>query len=247
MYFFSLMKSYFLLAAAFLFHPTGALQNYLTRRKFALTTGAIISVIPESSASLTPPPITTVNQKMSSKLLAPRPAIVAVIGYTGGVGSCLLSAMDRINLKPFALVRSSTMKIGDGEDEPVDFEKLGTRLLEAASTAGGAPIIADVTASSIPQEHYKNWLGLGISVCTANKGIFAGPEKKYQEVLASVTPPALLLHGEKQIDEECNWYKTVINDLLAKSVCVIFKTLPTLSMHSHNHNVSIIHILHPSF
>ncbi len=132
---------------------------------------------------------------MSAKILSPKPAIVAVIGYTGGVGSCLLNAMDRNGMKPYALVRSSTMKF-DGSDEflPVDFAELGSRLVEAASKSGGAPIIADVTASDVPQGYYKTWLTQGISVCTANKGIFAGPESKYQELLTAAKPPVRLLH-----------------------------------------------------
>lgn len=32
--------------------------------------------------------------------------VVAVVGYTGGVGTCLLTAMKKIDLKPFALVRT---------------------------------------------------------------------------------------------------------------------------------------------
>jgi homoserine dehydrogenase len=188
------MKSYFL-AAAILFQLTCALQSKLTRRNFAITTAtSLVSLVPESSSSLTPPLSPTVQSKMSSKLLSPRPAIVAVIGYTGGVGGCLLSAMDRIGLKPFALVRSSTMQIDGSDDMPVDFTELGKRLLAAASKEGGTPIIADVTASSIPQEHYKDWLSQGISVCTANKGIFAGPESKYQELLTATKPPTRLLY-----------------------------------------------------
>lgn len=120
--------------------------------------------------------------------------IVAVIGYTGGVGTCLLNAMKQINLKPYALVRSSTMKINDN-DESVNFNELGTKLLDAVSKQkNGIAIIADVTASNDVQEYYKVWLSMGISVCTANKGIFAGPESKYQELLSSIKPPARLLH-----------------------------------------------------
>jgi len=125
---------------------------------------------------------------------AAKPAIVAVIGYTGGVGTCLLNAMKKINLKPYALVRSSTMQLDDGKDVPVNFRELGEKLLNTASKQNGIPIIADVTASSDVQEYYIEWLSLGISVCTANKGIFAGPESKYQELLSSIKPPARLLH-----------------------------------------------------
>lgn len=32
--------------------------------------------------------------------------VVAVVGYTGGVGTCLLKAMKKIDLKPYALVRT---------------------------------------------------------------------------------------------------------------------------------------------
>ena len=105
--------------------------------------------------------------------------IVAVVGYTGGVGSCLLTAMEKIGLRPQALVRSSTMKIGSGEEIPVDFEKLGSFLLQQ----DGIPVIADVTASRTVQEHYEGWLKQGISVVAANKGIFAGPEEKYRALL----------------------------------------------------------------
>ena len=125
--------------------------------------------------------------------------VVAVVGYTGGVGTCLLSAMKKIQLKPFALVRSSTMKIGDDDaDVPVDYKLLGDRLLEAAAASTDSnvvPVIADVTASGKVQEHYKDWLGRGISVVAANKGIFAGPEDKYQELLdAAKSGNSRLLH-----------------------------------------------------
>lgn len=122
--------------------------------------------------------------------------IVAVLGYTGGVGKCLLAAMERISLKPFALVRSTHMKISDGDPVPVDYSELATRLLAASKSSGCVPIIADVTASSAPQEQYKAWLSRGISVVAANKGIFAGPEHKYRELLsaASAAPTSRLLH-----------------------------------------------------
>lgn len=104
--------------------------------------------------------------------------VVAVIGYTGGVGCCLMKAMEKIGLKPYALVRSTTMRIDGAKDVPVDFEELGKQLLLASDR----PIIADVTASDIPQSYYKTWLNQGISICTANKGIFAGPESHYQDL-----------------------------------------------------------------
>jgi aspartokinase/homoserine dehydrogenase 1 len=108
--------------------------------------------------------------------------VVAVIGYTGGVGSCLLKAMEKIGLAPYALVRSSTMKI-DGQDEvPTDYQLLGKSLLQQKD---GIPIIADVTASASVQEQYQGWLKQGISVVAANKGIFAGPEEKYQALLVA--------------------------------------------------------------
>ena len=135
---------------------------------------------------------------MASKQFLPtKPAIVAVIGYTGGVGTCLLKAMDRIGLQPFALVRSSTMKIGSAaSDTPVDYTELANQLLSEATKQNGTPIIADVTASSVPQSHYREWLSKGISVCTANKGIFAGPEEKYEELITatSANPSVKLLH-----------------------------------------------------
>ena len=131
--------------------------------------------------------------------------LVAVIGYTGGVGTCLLQAMEKIGLKPFALVRSTTMKIskntGDdlssfGEAVPVDYGELGKQLLQASNASGMVPVIADVTASLAPQQQYKNWLSQGISVVAANKYIFAGPEQEYKELLeaAAATPPSRLLH-----------------------------------------------------
>mmetsp|Transcript_16072 Transcript_16072/g.40289 ORF Transcript_16072/g.40289 Transcript_16072/m.40289 type:complete len:157 (-) Transcript_16072:1006-1476(-) len=109
--------------------------------------------------------------------------IVAVVGYTGGVGSCLLTAMENIGLRPHALVRSSTMKIGTGTSEeiPVDYGKLSSYLLQQ----DGIPVIADVTASGTVQENYEGWLKQGISVVAANKGIFAGPEEKYRALLAA--------------------------------------------------------------
>ncbi len=124
-----------------------------------------------------------------------KPLLVAVVGYTGGVGTCLLTAMEKIGLTPYALVRSSTMKIdGAAEEVPVDFEQLSQSLLDAAKEKGGTPVIADVTASSAVQDEYKNFLSKGISVATANKGIFAGDESKYEELLNSIVSPAKLLH-----------------------------------------------------
>lgn len=125
----------------------------------------------------------------------PRP-VVAVLGYTGGVGTCLLAAMERISLKPFALVRSTTMSCGGGAPVPVDFAALAAQLLAASKLTGGVPVIADVTASAEPQQLYKEWLSQGISVVAANKGIFAGPEAEYQELLvaAAAAPSARLLH-----------------------------------------------------
>lgn len=124
------------------------------------------------------------------------PLVVAVVGYTGGVGTCLLAAMERAGLKPWALVRSTTMQCGGAEAEPVDFAELGKRLLAAAAEVGGIPVIADVTASSAPQEQYEGWLAQGISVVAANKGIFAGSEPTYEALLtaAAANPPARLLH-----------------------------------------------------
>lgn len=134
------------------------------------------------------------SQQLAKASKSLPPLFVAVVGYTGGVGTCLLSAMDKISLRPYALVRSSTMKIDGGDEVPVDFSELGNILLQAAKSQGGIPVIADVTASSHVQSQYKNWLSQGISVCTANKGIFAGKETVYQELLDSVVPPTKLLH-----------------------------------------------------
>jgi len=121
--------------------------------------------------------------------------VVAVVGYNGGVGKCLISAMKKIDMKPFALVRSSTMKIGDGSEEPVDFKILAQRLLEVSKSEDRVPVIADVTASGEVQENYAHWLKQGISVVAANKGIFAGPEAKYRELLtSSKAGNARLLH-----------------------------------------------------
>jgi len=124
-----------------------------------------------------------------------RKLVVAVIGYTGGVGSCLLDAMKKIGVVPHALVRSSTMTLGCFGDEtkemPTDFEKLSAYLLKQ----GGTPVIADVTASSFVQENYKSWLASGISVVAANKGIFAGSENKYEDLLkAAKEGQCRLLH-----------------------------------------------------
>lgn len=128
--------------------------------------------------------------------MAASKVIVAVVGYTGGVGQCLLTAMKKIDLKPFALVRSKTMKLGDEDDISVDFTLLSERLIAASKSSGKVPVIADVTASgTLQEEHYKNWLSQGISVVAANKGIFAGPEGKYKELLAaSKSGHSRLLH-----------------------------------------------------
>lgn len=118
---------------------------------------------------------------------------IAVIGYTGGVGTCLLKAMEAIQLTPFALVRSSTMKFsGQQDDIPVDYKLLGEKLLAQS----GVPVIADVTASASVQQHYKDWLAAGIHVVAANKGIFAGPEADYQALLDASSQPngGRLLH-----------------------------------------------------
>jgi len=122
--------------------------------------------------------------------------VVAVVGYTGGVGTCLLKAMKKIDLKPYALVRSKTMKLGEnGEDMSVDYSVLRDKLLEESKSSNGIPVIADVTASGHVQEHYQDWLQQGISVVAANKGIFAGPEDKYQALLkASKEGKSRLLH-----------------------------------------------------
>lgn len=124
------------------------------------------------------------------------PPVVAVLGYTGGVGTCLIAAMAKVDLKPYALVRSTTMACGGAEPTPVDFAELATKLLAAAAETGGVPVIADVTASAAPQEQYEAWLKAGISVVAANKGIFAGPEPVYEALLAAApaAPPARLLH-----------------------------------------------------
>jgi len=114
-----------------------------------------------------------------------RQVVVAVVGYSGGVGKCLVSAMKKTGMEPFALVRSSTMKIDGGNEEPVDFKILIQRLLEVSKKKDQVPIIADVTASRKIQDNYAHWLKQGISVVTANKGIFAGPEAEYRELLTS--------------------------------------------------------------
>ena len=135
---------------------------------------------------------------------AARP-VVAILGYTGGVGTCLVAAMERIRLQPFALVRSSTMTIlSDHESSPVpvpipipvDYDVLASQLLQRSKQTGGVPVIADVTASAVPQSYYKEWLSKGISVVAANKGIFAGPEAHYRELLvaAAAEPKATLWH-----------------------------------------------------
>ncbi len=126
----------------------------------------------------------------------PKELIVAVIGYTGGVGTCLLKAMDKMQLTPFALVRSSTMRFaGDEVEVLVDYQALGEKLLAQSSATSGIPVIADVTASAAVQAHYQDWLTSGISVVAANKGIFAGPEANYQALLdACQNSPARLFH-----------------------------------------------------
>lgn len=77
------------------------------------------------------------------------------------------------------------MKLGDDEDVSVDYALLSEKLLAASKLNNGIPVIADVTASGRVQEYYKEWLQQGISVVAANKGIFAGPEKDYQDLLAA--------------------------------------------------------------
>jgi homoserine dehydrogenase len=169
----------------FLLQSVTALHINISRRDFAVVTATTTVTSGIMSAAAAALPTGAVKVK---------PLIVAVIGYTGGVGTCLLTAMDKINLQPFAFVRSSTMKIGGGSEVPVDFVELGKQLLEAAASCNGIPVVADVTASSVVQDEYKHWLSKGISVCTANKGIFAGDESTYNELLKSVTLPAKLLH-----------------------------------------------------
>jgi len=87
-----------------------------------------------------------------------------------------------------------------------DYVALGDQLLAACaqrnSTGGDGgcrsyyiPVIADVTASSQVQEHYRAWLAQGISVVAANKGIFAGPEQTYQDLITACTEgKSRLLH-----------------------------------------------------
>eukprot|EP00747_Dinoflagellata_sp_TGD_P185733 gnl/TRDRNA2_/TRDRNA2_42425_c0_seq1.p1 gnl/TRDRNA2_/TRDRNA2_42425_c0~~gnl/TRDRNA2_/TRDRNA2_42425_c0_seq1.p1 ORF type:complete len:486 (-),score=98.42 gnl/TRDRNA2_/TRDRNA2_42425_c0_seq1:214-1671(-) len=122
--------------------------------------------------------------------------VVAVVGFTGGVGTALLAAMDRIGLKPFAKVSSKIMECEGEESQAVDFDALGKKVVAAAKEKGGVPVIADVTASAAVQEQYQGWLSQGITVVAANKGIFAGPEAKYQGLLsaAAAEPQARLLH-----------------------------------------------------
>lgn len=157
--------------------------NNISRRSFtAFTTSTGIMSAPSLKKAKT-------DTSRSTK-----PLVVAVVGYTGGVGTCLLTAMEKIGLEPYALVRSKTMKIDGGAEVPVDFDSLGKSLLEAAEKQNGTPVIADVTASSHVQDQYSSWVSKGISVATANKGIFAGDEAKYNELLASVASPAKLLH-----------------------------------------------------
>jgi len=122
--------------------------------------------------------------------------VVAVLGYSGGVGTCLIEAMKRMGIEPYALVRSKTMAIGGAGEVPIDYKALGEQLLAEAEKTGGQPVMADVTASSVPQSEYEGWLAKGISVVAANKGIFAGPEEKYEALLdaAAKEPTARLLH-----------------------------------------------------
>ena len=137
------------------------------------------------------------SKKLKVSAASDKPLIVAVIGYTGGVGKCLLAAMDKIGLKPFALVRSTSMRIGYRveTDVNVDYHELASCLIKEANRQGGVAVMADVTASSdLQTTYYKSWLDQGISVCTANKGIFAGPEKDYMDLLSSVSPSVKLLH-----------------------------------------------------
>ena len=140
---------------------------------------------------------------------------VAVIGYTGGVGSRLLKAMDQIGVRPVALVRSSTMEIvecgpdgnateqGKTKTIPTDYQVLADTLLawkqqqpDQPNHPPKIPVIADVTASSTLQsKYYATWLRAGIHVVAANKGIFAGPAASYQELLdAAASGRARLLH-----------------------------------------------------
>ena len=140
----------------------------------------------------------------SPKRTKPNPeshgVLVAVIGYTGGVGTCLLSAMERINLQPYALARSSTMTLdasgSNAEAIPLNYDQLASSLQDAAKAKSLTPVIADVTASDAVQEQYESWLQRGISIATANKGIFAGAEQKYQSLLsaAKADPSCHLLH-----------------------------------------------------
>jgi len=113
------------------------------------------------------------------------------------VGSALLKAMDAIGLKPFATVSGSKgMSIEGADPVPTDWAALNSKLVAAAKAGGGVPVVADVTASPAVQELYETWLKEGISVVAANKGIFAGDEKKYEALLAAAKaePQARLLH-----------------------------------------------------
>lgn len=140
---------------------------------------------------------------MSSKVTSHRPLIVAVVGYTGGVGTCLIQSMKTIGLTPYSLVRSSTMSFVDDNkgnnnndnSVPTDYALLAQRVLQRATAENAVPVIADVTASATVQTHYAAWLRAGISVVAANKGIFAGPMPQYAELWqAAATGHARLLH-----------------------------------------------------
>eukprot|EP00545_Synedropsis_sp_CCMP1620_P011602 CAMPEP_0119003456 /NCGR_PEP_ID=MMETSP1176-20130426/571_1 /TAXON_ID=265551 /ORGANISM="Synedropsis recta cf, Strain CCMP1620" /LENGTH=358 /DNA_ID=CAMNT_0006955061 /DNA_START=53 /DNA_END=1129 /DNA_ORIENTATION=+ len=142
--------------------------------------------------------------------------VVAVVGYTGGVGTCLLSAMKKINLKPFALVRSKTMTMIDddsttGVEQTTDYKVLGDRLVEQASKIkNGVPVIADVTASGGVQEHYATWLRQGISVVAANKGIFAGPEATYKDLLLAAASSTASTSGKQQQQQQRLLHETTV-------------------------------------
>lgn len=131
------------------------------------------------------------------KATAPAGApVVAVVGFSGGVGTCLIAAMERIGLPVFAKVSSKGMELEGEDKKDLDWDYLNGKLLAAAKAKGVLPVVVDVTASGAVQELYEGWLKQGISVAAANKGIFAGDEAKYEALLAAAAaePKAYLLH-----------------------------------------------------
>jgi len=133
---------------------------------------------------------------------------VGLVGY-GLVGKELVNQILKsseslqaelgVKLEIAAVARSKTMvllndggagSLSDGAwpsgEVPVDLEKFGSHVLEAASAnPADRAIIVDNTASDEPVDFYEGWLAAGADVATPNKRAGSGPYARYEKIMAA--------------------------------------------------------------